>query len=161
MSRPQQNAVLQEVLDQGWWWRMWAALKHGLPTPPPRNVIKEDATPQPTASAVESLTRTETLASTSESQVQALAEPVSKAVDALGRVSVTVDDPKMPGWLKAALVTFGMGATGALGAGSAIMLSSNSTGPSQQVVVQPQDGALIPWLRDQGYNLPPPGEVKP
>src|SRR5690606_6080349 len=95
--------------------------------------------------------------------------PVNAGTTAAGAASQSAS----PAWstLKtAALVLAGVGS--GLGGAAAIQSLSNQPGgqggqsttivqPNPPNAPSPQDGALIPWLRDEGYNLPPPGGDSP
>lgn len=139
MSEQERRALLQETLDLSHQHRERMAIRHGMGGPPPRNVIgdqathttiREQAMPQPTA--------------------QTTAQPT------------TQPPTNMPLWKKAAIAAtaLGAGAGGALGAQQ--LVGNWLDRPAAIVEVdqasEPPSGELLPWLRGQGYNLPPASE---
>lgn len=137
MSAEQQNALLQEGLDQSWWWRTWASIKHGLPNSPPRNVIEQ---PKAAPTIVEPVKKiAETVTSTITSTATQVSAPVKSApwkAIALG-----------------SLLTVGGGA------GGAYLTNWLNEKPAPIVSPATSDGEttgdLLLYLRENAYHLPP------
>lgn len=137
MSAEQQTAVLQEALDQSWWLRKWAALKHGMPDVQPRNVIKEAPLPQKIVEAVKPV-------------VERVAAPASAPAP-------TVAPRKSSPWKAVALGTL---LTVGGGAGGAFVASAlKPAAPPVEQQATDQYGDLLLYLRENGYHVPP--EVTP
>lgn len=141
MSTEQQNALLQEGLDQSWFFRQYAALKNGIPTAPLRNVI---GTAKPTPPTKEIVYVPKETSSVKETSV----------------TSQVTAEPKKNSLLKTAALMTGLAVGG--GAGGAAITNWLYSEPSQQVVVEPpaplttdKYGDLLKYLLENGYNLPP------
>lgn len=164
MSRPQQNALLQEALDQSWLWRTWSAFKHGLPAPaPPRNVI-QDEPPVETPAVIPFVEKTAVASATRSGAIESPSPAGNTARGKLLRNAAIV------------LASLGAGAGGLAALQPLLAPSPASVSPSPQsqspvsprsdagasntVQIDAVDGALIPWLRDNGYNLPPTEQVQ-
>jgi hypothetical protein len=144
MTATQQNAVLQEVLDQSYLYKQSAAIKNGLPDRPARNMVNQAPEPQVIEKRVE------------------VEKIVDRPVEKL--VTQTIEKETERSWLKDSLVG---GAIATLGLGGGLALSSllsgveSSPAPAPAVVAvepspaQKQYGELLKWLNQNGYNLPP------
>lgn len=146
MSEQQQNAVLQEALDQSHQFRQTAALRNGLPIVPPRNVIG-DTTAELLKLAVDELRKKPT----DTTQVEMVKPPPAVATPEL-----PVEPSKLLPWLKRAAVLVGL--SGAAGGAVAVDRWFNS---HETVIEQPTSpdptGDILKHLREQGYHLPPGG----
>jgi hypothetical protein len=143
MSRPQQNAVIQEFLDQNYVWRKFVAMKHALIGPPEtRNVIQDEPMTIPIADKVE----------TNVSEV--VKKTATQFVDAAAPVVGAAVAPVKAGLLTKLAIGLALPIVGA-GGFAAVQSIVNRPAAVMQPAAVP-DGALIPWLRDNGYNLPPP-----
>lgn len=140
MSRPQQNALLQEELDRQHQWREWVAMQHKLQTKPIRNVIDDD---QP--ATIPLMDKIESTLSSVSSRVSDTAQSIG------GAVGNAVAQPAQSGLLKKLAIGL---AIPVAAAGS--YYASTVINKPAAVQPTPPDGALIPWLRDNGYNIPPP-----
>lgn len=143
MSAAERRAVLQEGLDQAYWYRAWAALKHGLPSNPGRNVIGDE--PQPEIIPIPYLDK---------QTVSELSSKISTATPPVVPQGPSIGSRIVAGVVGASLLAGGAGA-----GGLAAWLASRET-PAPPAVVSPVEagpvyGDLLQWLDQEGYNLPP------
>lgn len=130
----QQDALIQEALDQSFLWRLWASWKNGMPEKPHRNVIggAKPAAEKPAAPAV------------SPGIAAIAAEPMRPM-------------HIVPKLLIGATMLGGAGVLG--GALNAMLTNRENPSPivqeqEQKETAQP-DGDLLRYLRQQGYHVPP------
>lgn len=121
----QQNALIQEALDQSYLWRLWSSWRNGMPEKPVRNVIG--------AKVAEA--------------AQAAAQPVTgfpipEEMKPMGLI------PKM---LIGATMLGGAGVAG----GAIHHLVTKDEPPAVVETEEPKDGDLLKYLRQQGYHVPP------
>lgn len=147
MTLQQQDALVQEVLDQNHLYKENAALKNGLPTPPRRNVLSSPPLPKP------------------ELVSPPPQPPVNTSTERIVEKTTVTESPN--GLVKnlllgGALLSGGIGT----GIGAATLFSRDATpivieskpdsppiAPTQPV--DPKYGDLLQYLRENGYNLPP------
>lgn len=145
MTRAQQNAVLQEALDQSNQFRQNQSLRYGL-VPPPRNVIGEEQQPPPQPAA------TVNIEDYRNSVIDRLIDKVGQTVTnttTLPAPSALTDVAKKA-LLYAGLAAGGAGAGGLIGA---MMAQPNA--PAPVVVESEATGDLIQYLHENGYDRPP------
>jgi len=152
MSASAQKAVLQEALDLSHQFRENSALRNGLPTRPPRNVIHDE--PPAQAQPIVKLMRRPKAAA---------AAPVAAVQDVITQQVVT----RVPGWIKGAAVTSLVGLSGLGGIIAATLAGGDgqdgrdgrdATAPP---AVVDNGGDLLYWLKREGYDLPPRAELNP
>lgn len=142
MSASAQKAVLQEALDLSHQFRENSALRNGLPTRPPRNVIHDE----PPAQA--------------QPIVKLMRRPKAAAA-ATGVVT------RVPGWIKGAAVTSLVGLSGLGGIIAATLAGGDGQdGRDGRDATAPpaagdNGGDLLYWLKREGYDLPPRAELNP
>ena len=129
MSIEQQNAILQDALDRSWFYKVWAAIKHGLPDAPPRNIIGN-------AAPNKHISNSSTDISTSK----------------------TIDKSNGNSLLKNAAIIIALltgGTTGGYLANEFINDGNNNTIVPFSPEIDPKYGDLIKYLDENGYNIPP------
>lgn len=152
MSAAAQKAVMQEALDLSHQFRENSAMRNGIPTRPPRNVIGEEPEPRPIVRLMRQRTeRDQTTTTTKETKTAPAAEPL-------------LMPSTLPAWAKGALVTGAIGLSGLGGAALTQWTSGREptpapTQPEIVVTEPPASGDLLRWLSKEGYDRPPtPGK---
>lgn len=176
MSREQQDAVIQEFLDQSQIYRANAHLSHGVPGLPPRNVIGQPKPAEPDAvNVTESKTSETTVFVSDHSVAQPQSTPAAappppqqpQVVIVPQQPQIQEQQQKLPQWLWAALAASTVGAGGI---GYTLSSARQPASVEPPAVVQTQDrdatmiieeytsqsrdGSLLQWLRQKGLNLP-------
>ena len=132
MSHNQQDAVVQEYLDQCYTWRQAVALRNGLPFVPERNRVKP-----------------------SNGYPKRLVDLIGSNAQELKPVPVAEEreePPKIPTWIKAlGLIAAGSGL--GVGAGYLSSLEGHTGTPTAPVVKEDKrQGNLLHWLDQEGFN---------
>jgi hypothetical protein len=144
MTVEQQNAFLQEHLDQSHMFREYGHLKNGIGDVPVRNVIKEPA-PKPVPPVPQIPTNT--------------SERIVEKTTVTESPTSLVKNLLMGGALLAGGLGTGIGAMSMFGHDTPAPIVIE-TQPGQQPVaptpaIDPKYGDLLKYLRENGYNLPP------